>query len=281
MKLYGVIGNPIAQSKSPIMHNDLFGYYGIEAYYQPFLIEKGELAKAVDGIRALGIAGFNVTVPFKSEIIPLLDYIDPLAKEIGAVNTVINEGGKLTGYNTDGTGFLKSLEDEGFSTKGADVLVIGAGGAARAISFAIAQTKPKRIDFCNRSTENATRLAEEIAAHVPSSPLTLREAEREINKYGVVIQTTPSGMFPKDKEMPLHLENLKTPLVVADIIYNPMETRFLETARKSGALTINGLGMFIHQGALAFDIWTGIRPDTERMRNLLVNQLGGKRNADW
>jgi shikimate dehydrogenase len=118
-------------------------------------------------------------------------------------------------------------------------------------------------------------LAGEIAAKIPSSALSLKEAERAINDYGVVIQTTPSGMFPKLEEVPLDLMNLDSQKVVADIIYNPSETKFLETARKKGATTVNGIGMFIHQGALAFELWTGIRPDTERMKRLVMNQLGG------
>ncbi|WP_269320318.1 shikimate dehydrogenase [Bacillus sp. EB01] len=275
MKLYGLIGNPIAQSKSPLMQNDLFHSNQIDAYYQPFLVEKGKLHQAVEGIRALGISGFNVTVPFKSDIIPLLDAIDPLAGEIGAVNTVINEDGRLIGYNTDGPGFLRSLEEAGVSTEGADILVIGAGGGARAISFAMAKTNPKRIDICNRSMDKAKVLAGEIAAKIPSSALSLKEAERAINDYGVVIQTTPSGMFPKPEEMPLDLIYLDSQKVVADIIYNPSETKFLEMARKKGATTINGIGMFIYQGALAFELWTGIRPDTERMKRLVMDQLGG------
>ncbi|RDU35456.1 shikimate dehydrogenase [Neobacillus piezotolerans] len=274
-KLFGVIGNPIGHSLSPHMHNDLFSLYGIDAHYHPFLVEKGRLAEAVTGLKAIGAAGFNVTIPYKTEIIPLLDWIDPLAKEIGAVNTVVNRDGLLAGYNTDGPGFLKSLE-EGFpQLDNPAMLVIGAGGAARAIYFTLEKTGPLVLDICNRSLSKAESLVGESQLSVPSRALSAEEAAERINEYDIVIQTTSVGMHPETGESPIGLHNLNKKVHAADIIYNPAETEFLKQARKRGAKTLNGLGMFVHQGALAFELWTGIKPDADRMRETVLKQLGG------
>ncbi|WP_316571940.1 shikimate dehydrogenase [Neobacillus sp. YIM B06451] len=274
-KLFGVIGNPIGHSLSPHMHNDLFSLYGIDAHYHPFLVEKGRLAEAVTGLKAIGAAGFNVTIPYKTEIMPLLDWIDPLAKEIGAVNTVVNRDGKLAGYNTDGPGFLKSLE-EGFpALVDPAILVIGAGGAARAIYFTLEKTRPAAIDICNRSLAKAQSLVGESQTGVPSSALSIEEAAEKINEYTIIIQTTSVGMHPQTDVSPIGLDGLNKQAHAADIIYNPSETEFLKQARLRGVKTLNGLGMFVHQGALAFELWTGIKPDTDRMRKTVLKQLGG------
>ncbi|RHW40977.1 shikimate dehydrogenase [Neobacillus notoginsengisoli] len=274
-KFFGVIGNPIAQSISPQMHNNLFVYYGIDAHYHPFLVERGKLSEAVQGLKALGVAGFNVTVPFKTDIIPLLDWIDPLALEIGAVNTVVNKDGILLGYNTDGPGFLKSLEEELTLPKQPAILIIGAGGAARAIFFTLEKIGPSAIDLCNRSLEKAQSLAAEAKSHVPSNALTLDEAERRLNDYDLIIQTTTVGMYPEIGQLPLDPGGMNKPFSAADIIYNPYETEFLKRCRLRGAKTVNGIGMFVYQGALAFELWTGVEPDSERMRRTVLNQLGG------
>ncbi|WP_053367209.1 shikimate dehydrogenase [Bacillus sp. FJAT-27245] len=274
-KLFGVIGNPIAHSLSPHMHNDLFSLYGIDAHYHPFLVEEGRLQEAVSGLKAIGAAGFNVTIPYKTDIMPLLDWIDPLAKEIGAVNTVVNRDGQLAGYNTDGPGFLKSLE-EGFPPlENPAILVIGAGGAARAIYFTLEKTRPAVIDICNRSLPKADSLTGESKLGVPSRALTMEEAAERINEYDMVIQTTSVGMHPETGVSPIGLNNLNKRVHAADIIYNPSETEFLKQARLRGARTMNGLGMFVHQGALAFELWTGIKPDADRMRKTVLKQLGG------
>lgn len=257
------------------MHNDLFSLYGIDAHYHPFLVERGMLQEAVVGLKAIGAAGFNVTIPFKTEIMPLLDWIDPLAKEIGAVNTVVNHDGRLSGYNTDGPGFLKSLE-EGFpQLENPSILVIGAGGAARAIYFTLEKTRPSVLDVCNRSLSKAESLAGESRLSVPSAAVSIEEAAERINEYDIIIQTTSVGMHPETGVSPIGLGCLNRQVHAADIIYNPSETEFLKQARNRGAKTLNGLGMFVQQGALAFELWTGIKPDTDRMRETVLKQLGG------
>lgn len=275
-KLYAVLGDPIGHSMSPVMLNDLFSFYQIDAHYLPFQVKPEDLGDAVKGLRAIGVGGFNVTIPHKSAIIPFLDIVDELALSIGAVNTVVNEGGKLIGYNTDGPGFLRSLNPYVPSISGQRILVVGAGGAARGIYFAMAKEKPHVIDIANRTLERAVNLIADCPYDSSSKALTLQEASENIGKYDLIIQTTMIGMSPKMAEQPLNLDNLANQSIVCDIIYNPLETQLLQDAASKGARTQTGVDMFVYQGALAFEKWTGIFPDVERMRNNVLLQLGGK-----
>lgn len=275
-KLYAVIGDPIGHSMSPIMHNDLFSFYGIDAHYLPFQVKPDNLKAAVNGFKAIGAGGFNVTVPHKSDIIQYLDDVDELARAIGAVNTVVNENGRLVGYNTDGPGFLKGLTAVVPQVAGKKVLIIGAGGAARAIYFTLAKEKPAVIDIFNRTVEKAWELIEECPYTSNSSAYSLYEAERQLENYDLIIQTTTIGMAPEIAEQPLNLARIKRAAMVCDIIYNPLETQLLQDAKEKGAAIQNGIDMFVFQGALAFEKWTGIFPDTTRMRDVVFQQLGGK-----
>jgi shikimate dehydrogenase len=278
-KLFAVLGDPIGHSMSPIMHNDLFSYYHIDGTYLPFQVKSENLNDAVKGLKALGAGGFNVTVPHKSAIIPFLDGVDDLAMSIGAVNTVVNENGKFIGYNTDGPGFFKGLETYVPSLSGQKVLIIGAGGAARAIYFTLAQNKPSVIDIANRTVEKAAELVKECPFSVPSAALSLEEANEELGNYDLIVQTTMIGMHPKVSEQPIQLTNLKKQALVCDIIYNPLTTRFLQEAQQKGARIQNGIDMFVYQGALAFEKWTGVFPDIERMRENVLKQLGGAKEC--
>lgn len=275
-KLYAVIGDPIAQSMSPIMHNDLFQFYGIDAHYHAFAIKEKNLEIAVNGFRAIDLAGFNVTVPHKVAIMPLLDEIDPLAKSIGAVNTVVNVNGRLIGYNTDGSGFVHGLKSKLPSIVNKKVLIIGAGGAARSIYFTLASVGVGTIDLTNRTLEKAKGLSYDCPYEVQTSILTLSEAEEQLAVYDIIIQTTSIGMAPQTECKPISLHNLRENTFVSDIIYNPLETEFLKRAKERGAITENGIAMFVNQGALAFEKWTGILPDTNRMAITVQKQLGGK-----
>ena len=274
-KLFAVLGDPIGHSMSPIMHNDLFSYYHIDGTYLPFQVKSENLSDAVKGLKALGARGFNVTVPHKSAIIPYLDGVDDLALSIGAVNTVVNEDGKLIGYNTDGPGFLKGLERHVPSLTSQKVLIIGAGGAARAIYFALAQNKPSMIDIANRTVEKAAGLVKDCPFSVPSKAISLEEANEGLGDYDLIVQTTMIGMHPKVSEQPIQVAHLKKQALVCDIIYNPLTTQLLQKTQQKGALTQNGIDMFVYQGALAFEKWTGIFPDIDRMRNNVLKQLGG------
>jgi shikimate dehydrogenase len=274
-KLFAVLGDPIGHSMSPIMLNDLFSFYKIDAHYHPFHVKKEDLKDAIKGLKAIGISGFNVTIPHKSAIIPLLDEVDDLALSIGAVNTVVNEGGKFIGYNTDGPGFIKGLDAYIPSIEGKKVLVIGAGGAARAIYFTLAKLKPQSVDIANRTIRNAVELIKACPFETASKAVTMEEASTQLMDYDLIIQTTMIGMSPQISEQPISLKNLNEQTIVCDIIYNPLDTKLLIEARQKGATTQNGLDMFIFQGALAFEKWTGIFPDEQRMRDNVLKQLGG------
>lgn len=274
-KLFGVIGDPIAHSMSPAMHNDLFDFYGIDAVYLPFHVSKGNLADAVKGLKALGVSGFNVTIPHKTDIIAHLDKVDPLARAIGAVNTVKNENGLLAGYNTDGPGFVKGLEYMAADLGSRSALIIGAGGASRAIYFSMAQAGIERIDLYNRTPEKAEELVNSCPFKVESNVIGREAAEKSLAEYQLIIQTTSIGMVPDTESLPLSPENITQNTIVSDIIYNPLKTKFLKEASRMGAAVQNGVGMFVFQGALAFEIWTGIFPEVDRMEMNVLRNLGG------
>ncbi|WP_458354851.1 shikimate dehydrogenase [Peribacillus frigoritolerans] len=275
-KIYGVMGDPIAHSMSPDIHNDAFEKENIEAVYHHFHVTKEGLNDAVKGMKALGIEGFNITIPHKTSIIPFLDEVDELALAIGAVNTVVNKNGRFIGYNTDGKGFFKSLCDEiSGDIKAKKTLVIGAGGAARAIYFTLVKEGVKQVDIANRTKERAAQLVSDCPYDKVSKALSIIEAEESLSQYDLIIQTTSSGMSPELDHSPIKVDQLKAGAIVSDIIYNPLQTKLLREAGEKGAETQNGLGMFINQAALAFEIWTGIMPDTARMTDIVLNKLGG------
>jgi shikimate dehydrogenase len=234
------------------------------------------LSSAIEGIRGLGIAGLNVTIPHKVSVMEYLDEIDPLAKKIGAVNTIVNDSGRLIGFNTDGVGYVTSLKEtlkeNSLTTK--SILIIGAGGAARAIYFSLLAEGVERIDIANRTVENARHIIE-AQTSTKSKSINLHEAETLVNTYDIIINTTSIGMVPMQDEIPIPLGSLKKDTIISDIIYNPLETKWLHEAKKYGAITQNGVGMFVFQGALAFEKWTGIYPNIDVMKNVILTKLGG------
>ncbi|WP_071395840.1 shikimate dehydrogenase [Bacillus tuaregi] len=275
-KIYGVIGDPIAHSMSPIMHNDSFKRYSINADYLAFHVKQEALHDAVKGFKAIQLAGFNVTVPHKTTIMAYLDEIDPLAQAIGAVNTVVNDEGRFIGYNTDGSGFLEGLKKEIPTLKNQKMLLIGAGGAARAIYYTMAHAGVQTIDIANRTAEKAEYLVQNCPYPVDSAVLSIENAERKLAEYDLIVQTTSIGMHPDTERTPICLDGIKKDAFVSDIIYTPLETKFLREAKQNGARTQNGISMFVYQGALAFEKWTGILPDTDSMESIVLKQLGGK-----
>jgi shikimate dehydrogenase len=275
-KLYAVIGEPIAHSMSPQMHNDLFQYYNLDAHYQPLLVKKENLRDAVVGLKAIGVSGFNVTIPHKTDIIPFLDEVDPLALKIGAVNTVVNQDGKFIGYNTDGLGFMAGLSSLVEDVSVQKVLMIGAGGAAKAIYYTLAKNGIQTLNICNRTVQKAIDLIYDCPFKPNSKALSIEEAENQLQQYDIIIQTTNIGMSPLLNQLPLSLDGLKKRSIVCDIIYNPLETQLLKVAKEKEAVIQNGIEMFVHQGAIAFQYWTGIMPDVIRMKENVLNQLGGK-----
>ncbi|NWK68009.1 shikimate dehydrogenase [Bacillus paramycoides] len=275
-QLYGVIGNPIGHSLSPVMHNDAFEHLNMDAHYHAFLVEEETLGEAVKGLKALGISGFNVTTPHKVAIMEYLDEVAPLAEQIGAVNTVVHREGKLIGYNTDGIGFVRALQSiskDPLQEK--RILLIGAGGASRAIYFSLADVGVKAIDIANRTVDKAENLIAGCMGNVNSHALSLERAAEVQGEYDIIIQTTTIGMHPNVEYTPLEIRSLKQGTIVSDIIYNPFETKILGDAKEQGATIQNGIDMFVYQGALAFEMWTGCVPNIDRMKQLVMRKLGG------
>ena len=275
-KLYGVIGDPVAHSMSPHMLNDLFEFYSIDATYVAFHVSPENLQDAIKGFRAINLAGLSVTVPHKTAVMPLLDEIDPLAEAIGAVNTIVNDQGRFIGYNTDGSGYLEGLKKEVSSFTDLNMLLLGAGGAAKGIYFTMAQAGLKNIDIANRTISKAKELVENCPFPVQSEVLSLQEAEEQLSKYDLIVQTTSIGLHPDVDSSPISVEKLKPTAIVSDIIYSPLETKLLREAKRKGARIQNGIPMFANQGALQFKMWTGISPDIERMKSVCLKRLGGK-----
>lgn len=276
--LYGLIGHPVSHSLSPLMHNDAFLKMGISAHYESFDVLPADLGEAIKGMKALGVAGFNITVPHKVAAIDHLDEIDEEAERIGAVNTVVNRNGCLIGTNTDGKGYLQSLVDNvGKDLSHKRILILGAGGAARGVAITLDRYGVRQLDIANRTFEKADKLIEEGVHHSGfAKPMTFDEAAKDLGNYDIVINTTPIGMFPNTDDMPLPLERLNRGTVLSDLIYNPLRTKWLKEGNGKGALALDGVGMFVAQGALAFELWTGMRPDREQMRQTVLNQLGEK-----
>jgi shikimate dehydrogenase len=263
-KIYGVLGNPIGHSLSPVMHNAAFRAAGVNALYGAF--ETSDLKGSIGGMRALSICGMSVTIPFKTSVIPYLDELDSLAEKIGAVNTIVNVKGRLKGYNTDGLGAMKALEAK-IDLAGKRCVLVGAGGVARGIAF-MAREKGMELVIANRSMDRGLALANFLGC--PFIPLE-RIQETHAN---VLVQATPVGVFPHENVSPVPDNVFRKEMVVMDAIYNPLETRLLKSARAKGCITISGLEMFIHQGAEQFCLWTGLDPHVDLMRTAVKNALG-------
>jgi len=272
--LYCVIGDPISQSKSPLMHNQAFQELGLNAVYGAFQVKDNELADFMQKVREYGIAGLNVTIPHKLNVMGFLDEIDQDAQELGAVNTIVNRDGKLIGYNTDGIGYVRSLKEEAIeSLDGKRIVVIGAGGAARGIIHALLKEKPDRILIVNRSIDRAEQLAASLKHNGAIAVHPSEELQKVCNDADVVINTTSVGMYPNEEEQPAQGEWLKAGAVASDLIYNPLYTRFVLDAEQHGCLKHGGLGMFIYQGAYAFEYWTGRQAPVDVMRKAVLQAL--------
>lgn len=262
-ELCGVIGYPVRHSLSPAMHNAAFEAMELNAVYLAF--ETKDMKGALKGMKALGLKGLSVTIPYKTDIIPLLDEVEGRALKIGAVNTVVNQNGRLTGYNTDATGALKALEAKAH-VAGQSCLVVGAGGAARAVGFILKESGAE-VTITNRSLKGGEALAKEL--NCPFVPL----ARIEEHQAQILVQTTPVGMYPDVDQSPVPEQALKPDMVVMDIIYNPLETRLLQNARANGCSVVDGVGMFVYQGAEQFRLWTGLEPPVEIMAYVVKDAL--------
>jgi len=262
-ELYGVIGNPVRHSLGPIMHNAAFSQKGVNAVYLTF--ESDDIEGAVKGMRSLGIKGMSVTIPYKSSVMPFLDELDPLAKEIGAVNTVVNNNNRLIGFNTDASGVLKALE-EVVSVNGKSCIIIGAGGAARAIGFILKKNNVKLM-IANLSVKRGMELCRSLDAG-------FIEMEQVPDvKADILINTTPVGMSPVIDICPVPENALRPGMTVMDIIYNPKTTKLLHLAAGRGCRVVEGIGMFIYQGADQFRLWTGKDAPVDVMKKVVEEYL--------
>jgi shikimate dehydrogenase len=261
--LYGIIGNPVRHSLSPAIHNNVFKRMGLNAVYLAF--EVNHLEDAMKGIKGLGIRGVSVTIPFKTQVIAFLDEIETVAAKIKAVNTIVNEGGRLVGHNTDWRGALEALEEK-VDLKGKKVLLLGAGGTARAIGFGL-KGKGSRVIISNRSLDKAHDLAKDLGfVYKPLSSISGPETD-------VIINATSVGMSLHDAESPFPKKYLREGMVVMDIVYQPLQTKLLLEAEEQGCLTINGLEMLARQGAAQLEIWTGRKPDVREIKRDLRRAL--------
>jgi shikimate dehydrogenase len=269
-RLIALFGNPVAHSVSPAMQNTAFQALKLNYMYLAFQVPPAALSEAINVVRGLGFRGANITIPHKTAVMPLLDNIDPHAKRIGAVNTIVNNQGKLTGYNTDGPGFLVALRHGGFEPKGEKAVVIGAGGAARAVVFAL-RDAGAIVAIVNRSHESTVNLAKETG----SSSFELSDSGLKSAMPGasLVVNTTSVGMSPNADSTPLPTHWLKRELVVFDTIYQPRQTRLLREAEAVGCLALGGLEMLVEQGALGFELWTGEKAPREVMRQAAAKAL--------
>ena len=266
-RLTALLGSPVAHSISPLMHNEAFQLLDLDYTYLCFEVNEETLPAAVDGLKACGIRGFNLTMPNKNKIVELLDELSPAARLIGAVNTVVNDDGHLTGYNTDGVGYMQAVKDAGYDITGKAITIMGAGGAATAICAQAALDGVEKIHIFARETsrfwDRTQKLAENINSTRPCKAVLHENKDtaalaQAISESALLLNATSVGMAPNTEGTIIEDTSLYHPdLIVSDVIYNPRETRFLKEAREAGCRTFNGMYMLLYQGAEAFRLWTG------------------------
>jgi shikimate dehydrogenase len=276
-RLLGVIGNPIAHSISPQLHNTISSHLGVDLVYVPLRVEKEELGTAVKGLKALNYIGFNVTVPYKKDVMKFLDENTKEAILMGAVNTVKSIDGRLYGYNTDAEGFARSFKQEtGTGFKGKKIMLLGAGGTTRAIAVKIALEGAQKLAIVNRTLTKADEIADMINNNFRPITTALSPEEektaRAFSESDIIINTTSAGMHPNVDDTPLTGGmQFQAHQIVYDVVYNPGKTKFLEEADGKGCKISNGLGMLFYQGISAYEIWTGIKLPDKLVKEIYVS----------
>ncbi len=283
-RLLGVLGNPVAHSYSPAMHNAAIERMGLNLAYVPLRIQTHGLDALLRALREMDFLGVNVTIPHKLSVISHLDEVSELSRTIGAVNTIVCREGKLFGTTTDPEGFLAGFHEAGHSFDGKSVVLLGNGGTARTVAFALfMMAKPHRIVLVARNKVKSEVLVAEIRGKLGKDLeiLDLEDYSKSGSEFDVLVQTTPVGMHPKTDESLLPPESLEPGQVVYDLIYNPEETLLLKQARERGCKTVGGLGMLVHQGIASFKLWTGVDPDPaafyDGIRKQQKRNLAGKK----
>lgn len=275
-RVCGVIGDPIEHSLSPIMHNAAFQALDMDYVYLAFKVKPACVEEAVNGMRALNIRGLNVTMPHKKTVMESLDRIDLSAQIIDSVNTILNKENLLFGFNTDGAGAVKALKENGVELKGHKVLLLGAGGAARAIAYALAK-EADELAVLNRTVKDAQTLAKLVEKtankRIVAGSLSLEDIDANLQDSDILINATSVGMKPHSEETPVPIELLRKNLAVMDIVYNPLETKLARDAKALGAKVVSGVEMLIYQGATSFEIWTGKSAPVEVMRKAVLTHL--------
>lgn len=275
-KILCIIGHPVEHSMSPVMHNAALQDLGLDFIYIAFNVIPSKLKNAIRGIKAIGIKGFNVTIPHKEIIMKYLDKIDPLAKKMGAINTVKSENGILIGRNTDALGAKKGLLDAGCKINGKNILILGAGGAAKAICYVLAE-EANKIVIANRTEKRAIKLVKNLKKNIDINAEGKNNSENvlkeETSKADILINTTPVGMYPSTSQSPILKSILHSDLFVFDVIYNPIETKLIRDAKEIGCKTLGGLDMLINQGVLAFEWWTNKKPNRDLMKRKVIEIL--------
>jgi shikimate dehydrogenase len=275
-RICGVIGDPIEHTLSPTMQNAAFNALKLDVAFLAFKVKPAELENAVNGMRALNVRGLNVTMPHKSTVMNFLDRIDLSAQIVNSVNTILNKESKLFGFNTDGVGALKALRENGVEPKGRKVLLLGAGGAARAIAYAMAKESDE-LAVLNRTVKPAqelVKLLEKTAnKKIVAGALSPKEIQQNLQDSDILINATSIGMKPKIDESLVAPKLLRPDLAVMDIVYNPIETKLAKDAKAAGAKVVSGVEMLIYQGAASFEIWTGKSAPVEVMRQAALNHL--------
>jgi shikimate dehydrogenase len=278
-KLLGIVGWPVAHSLSPRMHNAAFTASGLNCLYVPLPVEPSRLGEAIAGLRALSFRGCNVTIPHKVEVISYLDSISPAASAVGAVNTIVVENnGYLRGDNTDALGFLNDLKANSVSVSGSHAVVIGTGGSARAICYALLFAGIHRLMLVGRNEQAGMILLENLHMHFPGADLLFAPLNKssllDAKSAELIVNCTPVGMNGSAREMPWHHDvPFHKHQTVYDLVYRPMETGLLRKARNEGARTLGGLGMLVHQAALAFELWTGKTAPLNVMRQACLTEF--------
>jgi len=275
-RVCAILGDPIEHSLSPVMHNAAFKELGLNLVYVAFTVTPKELKTAISSARSLGLRGLNVTMPHKNVVMNYLDEVDATAKSIGAVNTILNNQGKLIGYNTDGNGAMIALQENGVYPEKRKLLLLGVGGAAKAIAYQAAQNVDELV-ILNRTPAKAKELAELLkktfCKKVKGGTLSSAVLEEELETTDILVNATSVGMHPDVNRSPVPSNFLKRDLCVMDIIYNPLETRLVIDAKAAGAKVVSGVEMLIYQGAIAFQIWTNYPAPVDVMRKAALNEL--------